>query len=276
MRETVFVSNLCLHAFHGVFPEEKRLGQKFFIDINCRLAVPPGGVGDDYGQTVCYDSLCNLAQEISEAQSFDLIETLGERISQSILDRFATVREVSVTIRKPSAPIRASLDHVGITVSRQRRAKVAFSLGSNIGDKEAHLSLALAHLHATDGVEIHQTSKFYRTAPWGKVDQDWFVNCCATGVSTLEPMELMKLCKRIELTVGRVPAERWGPRVIDIDLLHMDDICVETEVLCLPHRELFNRAFVLEPLAEIAPDLEICGRRVAVEADRVMKLTAGE
>ncbi|ATG48913.1 dihydroneopterin aldolase [Celeribacter ethanolicus] len=120
MSDRIFLSNLCLYGFHGVMPEEKRLGQRFYIDLSCELDLAPAGQSDDYTRTVCYDALCQLAQEISDNGPFDLIETLGERIAQGILDRFALIRAVRVTVRKPSAPIRATLDHAGIEIRRQR------------------------------------------------------------------------------------------------------------------------------------------------------------
>ena len=118
-------------------------------------------------------------------------------------------------------------------------------------------------------------SRLYRTAPWGKTDQDWFVNACALGRASLKPEELLERLKTLEVELGRAPAERWGPRVIDIDLIAYDDMTLKTERLTLPHPELFNRAFVLVPLAEIAPGLVIAGVRVGEAAAR-LKLEAAE
>ncbi len=120
MSDRIFLSNLCLYGFHGVMPEEKRLGQRFYIDLSCELDLAPAGTSDDYSQTVCYDALCQLAQEASDEGPYDLIETLGERIAGSILDRFARINAVRVTVRKPSAPIQATLDHAGIEILRRR------------------------------------------------------------------------------------------------------------------------------------------------------------
>ncbi|NIY80076.1 MAG: dihydroneopterin aldolase [Rhodobacteraceae bacterium] len=120
MSDRIFISNLCLYGFHGVMPEEKRLGQRFYIDLSCEIDLTPAGQADDYGLTVCYDALCQLAQKACDSGPFDLIETLGERIAQDVLDRFAAIRSVRVTVRKPSAPIQAALDHVGIEILRQR------------------------------------------------------------------------------------------------------------------------------------------------------------
>ena len=112
-----------------------------------------------------------------------------------------------------------------------------------------------ARSRASGGIELAAVSRFYRTAPWGKIDQDWFVNACALGRTRLEPEALLERIKALEVELGRAPAERWGPRVIDIDLIAYGDVTLKTERLTLPHPELFNRAFVLVPLAEIAPDL---------------------
>jgi dihydropteroate synthase len=149
------------------------------------------------------------------------------------------------------------------------RARVALALGGNVGDKVASLRRALHAIAEEPGIELTAVSRFYRTAPWGKTDQDWFVNACALGRTSLEPEALLERVKALEVELGRAPAERWGPRVIDIDLIAYDDIALKTERLTLPHPELFSRAFVLVPLAEIAPDLVIAGVRVAEAAKRL-------
>ena len=130
---------------------------------------------------------------------------------------------------------------------------MVLALGGNVGDKVLSLRRALRALASEPGIELAAISRFYRTAPWGKTDQDWFVNACALARTTLKPEALLDRVKAIEVELGRKTAERWGPRVIDIDLIAYDDIALKTERLTLPHAELFNRAFVLLPLAEIAP-----------------------
>jgi dihydroneopterin aldolase/2-amino-4-hydroxy-6-hydroxymethyldihydropteridine diphosphokinase len=263
MTDRVSVKNLCLHGYHGVLPEEAKLGQRFYVDLDCVLDLEPCAEADDYSKTICYASLCDLAAEISARGPYRLIETLADRIARAVLGRFQPVREVIVKVRKPSAPISAKLDHVGVTITRKRRHRVGFSLGSNLGDKSANLRSALAHLNALEGLEVDRVSQFYKTAPWGKEDQDWFVNACATGWTTLHPLSILKAIKGIELRIGRIPAERWGPRIIEVDLLFVDDLQIKTTQLTLPHRELFNRAFFLVPLAEIAGDLTVMGQEIA-------------
>ncbi len=142
------------------------------------------------------------------------------------------------------------------------RARIVLALGGNVGDKALSLRRALRAIAGEPGIELTAVSRLYRTAPWGKTDQDWFVNACALGRTRLAPVALLERMKALEVDLGRVSTERWGPRVIDIDLVAYDDISLRSEKLTLPHPELFNRAFVLVPLAEIAPDLIIAGVRV--------------
>jgi dihydropteroate synthase len=150
------------------------------------------------------------------------------------------------------------------------RARVVLALGGNVGDKVKSLRRALRAIAGVPEIELTAVSRFYRTAPWGKTDQDWFVNACALGRTTLTPEALLERVKRLEVELGRAPAERWGPRVIDIDLIAYDTITLTTERLTLPHPELFNRAFVLVPLAEIAPDLLVAGVRIGEAAARLV------
>jgi dihydropteroate synthase len=149
------------------------------------------------------------------------------------------------------------------------KVRVVFALGGNVGDKAKSLRRALRAIAGGPGIELTAVSRFYRTPPWGKTDQDWFLNACALGRTTLKPEALLERVKRLEVELGREPTERWGPRVIDIDLIAYGDLALKTERLTLPHPELFNRAFVLVPLAEIAPDLMIGGARVGEAAARL-------
>ncbi|MEP9380136.1 2-amino-4-hydroxy-6-hydroxymethyldihydropteridine diphosphokinase [Aquabacter sp. CN5-332] len=137
------------------------------------------------------------------------------------------------------------------------------SLGSNVGDKAENLRRAIERFGTEPDISIITVSPFYRSAPWGKTDQDWFVNACAIGRTRLSPLELLGRCQRIEADQGRVRGVRWGPRVIDVDILIYGDVELETETLTLPHRRLFDRAFVLVPLAAIDSTRVIKGRRVA-------------
>ena len=144
--------------------------------------------------------------------------------------------------------------------------KVGLSLGSNIGDKAANILRAMQLLAADRQVRVVKMSQLYRTAPWGPVAQDFFANACALVTTRLAPLDLLAHAKAVEAAMGREQTERWGPRLIDIDLLFYSDLTLHDQRLALPHPELFNRAFVLVPLAAIAPGLQIGGQSVAQAA----------
>ena len=139
---------------------------------------------------------------------------------------------------------------------------IGLGLGGNLGDVPATIALALETLAAGGRVRIDAVSSLYRTAPWGPVPQPDFANACAIGVTDLEPRALLDTLKALEVALGRVEGERWGPRTIDVDILFYAGETVEAPDLVIPHQSLFERAFVLVPLAEIAPHLVIAGRGV--------------
>ena len=147
--------------------------------------------------------------------------------------------------------------------------EVGLGFGSNVGDRPGVIHAAIAALSERGIVAFTAVSSIYRTPPWGVTDQEDFANACAVGVTTLAPHALLDTVKRLEEELGRVRTFRWGPRVIDIDILFYGSDEIADERLVLPHKELFRRAFVLEPLAEIAPDRVIGGRRV-MEAARAL------
>ncbi len=135
-------------------------------------------------------------------------------------------------------------------------------LGSNLGDRSAAIGAALACLAATPGIAVVRVSRLYRTPPWGDTDQDAFLNAAVAIETTLSPHGLLERCLAIEARLGRVRERRWGPRSIDIDILHCAGVRIADATLTLPHPVWRERAFVLVPLAEIAPDLVIEGTRV--------------
>jgi 2-amino-4-hydroxy-6-hydroxymethyldihydropteridine diphosphokinase len=151
------------------------------------------------------------------------------------------------------------------------------ALGSNLGDKAANIDRAIALLTERGDVRLLARSRNFATEPWGKTDQDWFVNAAIAVATELDPRQLLGRCKEIERAMGRVETEKWGPRIIDLDLLVYRDRDVNDPDLILPHPHIGARAFVLAPLMDIAPDLMIGGRSVramygAIDAGSVQPL----
>lgn len=151
------------------------------------------------------------------------------------------------------------------------------ALGGNVGDVRATLDRAVALLCDGQEVRLIARSSDYRTPPWGDTDQAPFVNICIAVETTLPPHALLERAHGVERILGRDRARerRWGPRTADIDILAYDDVTLTEGDLILPHPHLFERAFVLVPLAEIAGDRVIAGRRVA-EAARAIDATGIE
>jgi 2-amino-4-hydroxy-6-hydroxymethyldihydropteridine diphosphokinase len=153
-------------------------------------------------------------------------------------------------------------------------AEALIALGGNVGDVRATLDRAVAMLSEAPGLRVVARSSHYRTPPWGVTDQPPFVNAVIAAETTLTPRDLLDRAQAVERALGRDRARerRWGPRTVDIDILAYDDVTLDTHDLTLPHPRLFERAFVLVPLAEIAPDRVIGGVRVT---DALAKLDPG-
>jgi len=133
---------------------------------------------------------------------------------------------------------------------------VFLALGSNLGDRYGFLLQALDHLTTKLNAKL-LLSPIYETKAWGKTDQPDFLNCCVVGEVSQTPLELIKITQAIELALGRERNIRWGPRTIDIDILAMGQLQLQTEELVLPHPALDQRRFVLKPWADLAPSFVV-------------------
>lgn len=147
-------------------------------------------------------------------------------------------------------------------------------LGSNIGDKEQNLALARQSIAQIEGTSITGESSIYRTDPWGKTDQDDFLNQVVEIETELKPLELLSVLLNIEIKMGRQRVEKWGPRIIDLDVLLFGDEILDEPELKVPHPYMFERLFVLLPLMEINPDIVFPdGTRIEEVLNRVRTRT---
>jgi 2-amino-4-hydroxy-6-hydroxymethyldihydropteridine diphosphokinase len=144
-------------------------------------------------------------------------------------------------------------------------AEVLLAFGGNLGDARGIVDRAITSFCDGDEVRLKARSSDYRTPPWGVTTQSPFINACIAVETDLPPRELLARAHATERAFGRdrAPEQRWGPRILDIDLLTYDDLLLREPDLILPHPRLFERAFVLVPLAEIAPERIIAGRKVS-------------
>lgn len=131
---------------------------------------------------------------------------------------------------------------------------VYIGIGSNLGDRHENCLRAL-NLLEKEGLRLTAQSSAYETAPWGVKSQPMYINLVVRAETTLKPHELLALFKRIEADMGRTQSIKWGPRIIDLDILIYDDEAIETDELVIPHPHMHERLFVLVPLSEIAPEL---------------------
>jgi 2-amino-4-hydroxy-6-hydroxymethyldihydropteridine diphosphokinase len=133
-------------------------------------------------------------------------------------------------------------------------------LGANLADREGTIEQAVGLLGAEPGIEVVSVSSLRETEPWGRVAQPAFVNGAVAVETTLEPRALLGVLLDVERRLGRVRDERWGPRTIDLDLLLYGDVVLDEPGLTVPHPRLHERAFALEPLQELDPELAVPGR----------------
>jgi len=153
----------------------------------------------------------------------------------------------------PSARL-PSMNPLGPPAITEMKPVLAYvGLGGNLGEPRRQVQAALERLAAAEEVEVLKVSSFYLNPPLGPPDQPWYVNAVAQVRTRLTPEELLRLLQRVEQDLGRRRQERWGPRIIDLDLLLYDGDILSEPGLSVPHPEMHRRPFVLAPLAEIAP-----------------------
>lgn len=250
--DTIDIKGLEVFAYHGVLEEEKITGQNFYIDARIYTDINHAGKSDALDDTVNYAEICRFIDGFMKKNRYDLIETAATQTAEALLKNMPKIRGVELTVNKPDAPIGLPFENVAVTVSKKWH-KAYLSIGSNMGDKEAYLNSAVDAIYDNDCCRVIQISKYIETEPYGPVEQDNFLNGCIEIETLYEPYELLAFINNIEKEAGRTRQIHWGPRTLDIDIVLYDEITLYEPKLVIPHKEMHKRAFVLVPLAEIAP-----------------------
>ena len=250
--DCIHIRDLEIWAKHGVYPEENALGQKFVISADLYLYVRRAGLADELEFSVDYGAVCHRIKRIMEEHTCKLLEAVAGRLAEALLLQYRRLSAVTLEIVKPFAPVKLPFGEISVSVCRGwHRAYVA--LGSNMGDREGYLSGALEAMKHHPLMEVRKVSRLLVTRPYGGVEQEDFLNGVAEVETLMNPEQLLNALQTMEQAAGRERLVHWGPRTLDLDILFYDKIVVELEHLVIPHPDLENRRFVLEPLAEIAP-----------------------
>lgn len=251
--DQIRIENLVVFAHHGVFPEETALGQKFVVSCTLDVDARDAGIRDDLNASVHYGLVAQDIGTFLQQHTYQLIEAAAEHLAQFLLLRYPLIRRIELTLKKPWAPVHLPLDTVSVTLRRAwHRAYIA--LGSNLGDSRALLDEAVRKLDALETATVKRVSDWIVTVPYGVTDQPDFLNGCLELQTLLTASELLHEMQRIEREAGRERKLHWGPRTLDLDLLFFDDEIIGTDELAVPHPEIEKRAFVLQPMAQIAPN----------------------
>lgn len=245
------IKGLEIFANHGVFPEEKKLGQKFILNLDLTLDLQKAGRSKKLEDAIHYGILAQKVTEEFQKVTFDLIESCAEHLAGTLLEEYAALKSIQVEVIKPWAPVHLPLEAISVCVNRSRH-RVYLGLGSNLGDSVAYLEEAQALLEKA-GQRILKVSSTFTTKAWGKEDQPDFKNRALLLETMLTPWNLLALLHEIEAKLDRKRDIHWGPRTIDLDILFYDDEVIYSDDLIIPHAYVQERAFVLDPMAEIAP-----------------------
>ncbi|MBE5968520.1 MAG: 2-amino-4-hydroxy-6-hydroxymethyldihydropteridine diphosphokinase [Lachnospiraceae bacterium] len=250
--DRITISNLEIFAYHGVLKEENALGQKFLISAELYTDILEAADGDDITKSINYASVCKTIEAFLKEHTYKLIETTADRLAIHLLKTYDRIEKIRLEIKKPWAPIHMTLDTVSVIVERGWH-NAYLGIGSNLGDKETNLNEAVRLLNEDADCIVKQVSSYQVTEPVGGVEQDDFLNG-AVCVKTLKSADaLLQLIGNIEKALKRERIIHWGPRTIDLDILFYDDEVIQTKNLTIPHPEVANRRFVLDPMCEIAP-----------------------
>ncbi|MCM1102496.1 MAG: 2-amino-4-hydroxy-6-hydroxymethyldihydropteridine diphosphokinase [Clostridium sp.] len=250
--DEIRIEGLEVYAYHGVFPEENKNGQHFYLNAVLYTDTRKAGRTDELADSTHYGLVCEEMARAMKEQCFHLLERAAEYVAERVLTVFPLIKEIELEICKPEAPIALPFSNVSVKIRRGWHT-VSLGLGSNLGDSERYLRDALQKLSSAKEIRNVKSSSLIRTKPYGVLDQPDFLNGAAVLETLLTPLELLDFLHKLEAEAGRVRKEHWGARTLDLDILFYDDWIIDSERLTVPHADMANREFVLAPLAELNP-----------------------
>ena len=252
MADRIVLEGVSAHGRHGVLEAEKREGQTFVVDVTMELDLSRAGRSDDLEQTVDYAQVAAAVVARITGPSFDLIERLAEVIADDVLAH-PLVETVHVVVHKPEAPVGFPFTDVQVQITRPNEPRAVISLGANLGDRGASLSVAVEELRELPAFTVLSVSPLFETDPVGGPEQPPYLNAVVVGRTSLPPSSLLDALHAIEAAHGRTREVRWGARTLDLDLIQYgrpgasDEITSDDDRLLLPHPRAAERAFVLVP-----------------------------
>lgn len=251
--DKIKITNLEIFAFHGVMPEENKLGQKFIVSAELFLDTEKAGMSDNLEQSVNYALVCECIREYNKNNTKRLIEAAALGMAENILFSFDKIRKVRIELKKPNPPIHMHFDSVSVETERGwNRAFIAF--GSNMGDRKSYIDNAIKGISADKRCRIKKVSSVIETEPYGGVEQDNFLNGVMEIETIYSPYALLDFLHKLENEAGRERKIHWGPRTLDLDILFYDGFISDDPRLTVPHRDFENRNFTVIPMCELAPD----------------------
>lgn len=248
----ITIKNLKVFAYHGVFPEEQKIGQTFCLSAKLYLDTKPAAQKDLLETSVDYGEVCHFLTSLMTEKTFRLIEAVAEYLAENLLWKYPLIHSVEISLSKPHAPVTLPFEDISITVKKGWH-NVYLGIGSNIGNRKDYLDFAVSKLNEDKSCMVCKVSDYIVTKPYGDVEQEDFLNGAVYIRTIYSPHELLDFLHEIENDAGRTRLIHWGPRTLDLDILLYDNLILEDSDLIIPHPDMENREFVLKPLCEIAP-----------------------
>lgn len=257
MADHILINDLRFESVIGVLDHERLAPQPLRVDVDIEVDLHDAGVSDDLEQTVHYGEVAVALADLARGTQYLLLERLAQHMAEVVLS-FPLVRAVELTLTKLRPPIPEQIDSTAVRIRRVRaevasakRHRAIVALGSNLGNREAHLRFAIERL----GESVVAQSQVFETDPVGGPDgQGAYLNMAVVLETELDPYALLRWLHRIEADAGRERVVHWGPRTLDLDLLFFDDVVITGGNLAVPHPRYAERRFVLAPLSEVAPE----------------------